>query len=85
MIKAKLVLILLLLVFSLKNSEADQYADKLGELMSTYDKAQLFSGVVLLAKDGNILYEKPFGYADWEKKAPANNQTLFNIASITKI
>ncbi|MBP9095298.1 MAG: serine hydrolase [Ignavibacteria bacterium] len=85
MIKSKFFLILLVTIFFLKNSLADNYADKLSELMNQYDKSQLFSGVVLLAKDGNILYEKSFGFADWESKVPNNNQTLFNTASITKM
>lgn len=84
MMKSKFFLILLVTVFFLKNSLADNYSDKLAELMAKYDKSELFSGVVLLAKDGNILYEKSFGYADWNKQIPNNNQTLFFIASITK-
>lgn len=84
MTKPKFFLILLITIFFLKNSLADNYSDKLSELMNQYDKSQLFSGVVLLAKDGNILYEKSFGFADWESKAPVNSQTLFNIASIGK-
>lgn len=84
MTKLKLIFILLLTTFLLKNTFADQVSDKLSELMTTYDNAKLFSGVVLLAKDGNTLYEKSFGYADWNKKIPNDNQTLFFIASITK-
>ncbi|MBN8569814.1 MAG: serine hydrolase [Ignavibacteria bacterium] len=84
MIKLKYLLVLLVTIFLLKDSVADNYADKLDELMTKYDKAELFSGVVLLARDGNILYEKSFGYADWNKQISNNNQTLFFIASITK-
>ncbi len=84
MIKSKFFLILLVTIFFLKNSLADNYADKLDELMTKYDKVQLFSGTVLLAKDGSILYQKAFGYADWNKQIVNNNQTLFFIASITK-
>ncbi len=85
MTKTKILLLLIISIFLLKNSFADPYSDKLDELMTKYDSMQLFSGVVLLAKDGNIVYEKPFGYADWENKVALNNQTLFNIASITKM
>lgn len=84
MTKQKLFLIVLFTAFLLKNSQADEYVDKLGELMNAYDKQQLFSGVVLLAKDANILFEKSYGYADWNKQIANNTQTLFFIASITK-
>ena len=85
MTKTKMFLLLLLTLLIIKNTYADDYSDKLDKLMSEYDKMQVFSGVVLLAKGGNIVYEKPFGYADWENKVQNNNQTLFNIASITKM
>ncbi len=39
----------------------------------------------MFAVDGIPVYEKAFGYADWENKTPNNNGTLFNIASITKM
>lgn len=43
-----------------------------------------FSGVVLLAKNGNILLHKGYGYANREKKIPNTITTQFRIASITK-
>ncbi|CAN5403316.1 hypothetical protein BH10BAC5_BH10BAC5_07810 [soil metagenome] len=86
MIKTKISIVLLILIFGVNiSAAADIITDKLDEMMVKYDKVKLFSGVVLLAKDGNIVYEKPFGYADWEKKTPVNKETLFNIASITKM
>ncbi|MBZ0204565.1 MAG: serine hydrolase [Ignavibacteria bacterium] len=73
----------LLLLSSISNS--NEYAGKLDELMNKYDKVGLFSGVVLLAKDGVSLFEKSYGYADWENKIPVTTSTLFNIASINKM
>ncbi|MBS1492257.1 MAG: serine hydrolase [Bacteroidetes bacterium] len=84
MIRLKYFLVLLVTVFLLKNSFADEYSDKLGELMNAYDKQQLFSGVVMLAKDGNVVFHKSYGYADWSKQTANNKQTIFFIASITK-
>ena len=85
MSKIKILLFIILTILLINSSKADDYATKLDELLSKYDSMQLFSGVVLLAKDGNIVFEKPYGYADWNKKTANNNQTLFNIASITKM
>jgi D-alanyl-D-alanine carboxypeptidase len=44
-----------------------------------------FSGVVLVAKDGKILYEKAFGYADKNFKIPNRTDTKFNLASLNKL
>src|SRR5207253_328300 len=39
---------------------------------------------VLIAKDGKIVYEKGFGYADIEMKEKATPKTKFRIGSVTK-
>lgn len=84
MIKYLFALIALIISCTIE-LHSDELADKLDGLMSEYDKMEMFSGVVLLAKDGNLLYQKAFGYADWEKKTPNNTETLFNIGSINKV
>ncbi len=82
----KLVYVLALLSMSSCSClAADKFAEKLDELMNKYDNIGMFSGVVLLARDGAPVYEKAFGYADWEKKIPNTTETLFNIASIGKM
>jgi len=63
---------------------ADNLTDKLDELMNKYDKIGMFSGVVMLCNEETPVYEKTFGYADWDNKIPNNKETLFNICSITK-
>jgi CubicO group peptidase (beta-lactamase class C family) len=39
---------------------------------------------VLIAKDGKIIYDKGYGYADLEHKAKISPQTKFRVGSITK-
>jgi beta-N-acetylhexosaminidase len=41
--------------------------------------------VVLVAKNGNIVYEKSFGYYDYAKQNPVTTQSIFDMASVTKI
>jgi beta-N-acetylhexosaminidase len=41
--------------------------------------------VVLVAKDGQITYEKSFGYYDYAKVNPITTQSIFDMASVTKI
>jgi beta-N-acetylhexosaminidase len=40
---------------------------------------------VLVAKDGKVIYNKSFGYHTYENKIAVNNNTIYDIASISKI
>lgn len=42
-------------------------------------------GQVLVAKEGNIIYSKSFGYHTFRKKQPVKNTDLYDLASITKV
>jgi CubicO group peptidase (beta-lactamase class C family) len=42
------------------------------------------TGSVLVARDGRILYQRAFGYANLEWKIPNDSQTKFEIGSMTK-
>ena len=44
-----------------------------------------FSGVVLLARDGHVVFERPYGYADRESKRRTTIETAFNYSSIGKL
>ena len=47
---------------------------------------KIFPGCqVLVAKNGNIIYSKSFGYLSYTDSIPVSNQTLYDIASITKV
>ncbi len=83
----KLNLLIKFLFFAvfINNLFADEYADKLDKIVNEYNNLGMFSGNMLVAKDGNIVYEKQFGYADWEKKTPVTTETLFRIGSLNKM
>ncbi|MBA2250116.1 MAG: serine hydrolase, partial [Chitinophagaceae bacterium] len=40
---------------------------------------------VLVAKDGKIVYQKAFGYFNYDKAEPVTLQTIYDMASVTKI
>jgi beta-N-acetylhexosaminidase len=40
---------------------------------------------VVAAKDGKVFYRKSFGHLTYDKKAEVNNQTVYDLASITKV
>jgi beta-glucosidase-like glycosyl hydrolase/CubicO group peptidase (beta-lactamase class C family) len=41
--------------------------------------------VVLVAKDGKIVYNKAFGYTNFDKKEPMTTDMVFDLASVTKV
>ncbi|HEX5706728.1 MAG TPA: serine hydrolase domain-containing protein, partial [Pyrinomonadaceae bacterium] len=43
-----------------------------------------FSGVLLVAKDGQIVLDKGYGLANRENKTPYTAETVFTVGSITK-
>jgi len=58
--------------------------EAMGELMSRYEANGLFSGAVLVAEGGEVLFEDAYGYANREWMVPNTVDTRFRIASISK-
>src|SRR5947207_1009310 len=49
------------------------------------ERADIAGAVISVVKDGKVLFEKGYGYADAEKKTPVSPQdTLFRPGSISK-
>ncbi len=44
-----------------------------------------FNGAVIVAKDGEIIYQKAFGYADKKNNIPVSDTTSFQLASVSKV
>lgn len=63
-------------------------ADTLQQKMDTYLEAwtaeDLFSGAVLVAKDGEILFQDAYGKADYDKDIVNTTDTRFRVGSLTK-
>ncbi len=62
--------------------EDDRRIDRINELMTRYEELGLFSGAVLAAEGGEVLYESAFGMANRELGVPNTVDTRFRIASI---
>ncbi|NWF82028.1 MAG: beta-lactamase family protein [Chloroflexi bacterium] len=58
-------------------TEIDNY---IGKLVN----AKLFNGVVLVARDGNIIFEQGYGMADREAQTPITDRTQFYLGSLNK-
>lgn len=82
------LIISILLTFYLNNQQPSllkkDVTENLNSFMNECAAMDVFSGTVLVAKDGNIIFEKAYGYADKDKNAPNSNLTKYNIGSIGK-
>lgn len=63
------------------NEEIISWAD---DYMSNAVKFDHFSGAVLIARDGNPIFRKAYGMANYELEVPNNLTTKFRIGSISK-
>ena len=68
----------------MEQQEFRQYYRRLSEFFDTSLLRSGFNGGVLVAKDGNILYEKYVGKADIRKSDSITASTSFHIASTSK-
>jgi CubicO group peptidase (beta-lactamase class C family)/Zn-dependent protease with chaperone function len=65
------------------NPTARALGDRIDATLQNYTKHG-FSGVVLVARGGEIILHKGYGFADRERAVPMNANTYFSTAGITK-
>ena len=63
-------------------SQLSQEVDAKLSQLAAGDK---FSGAVLIGKDGKVLWQKAYGYADREARIPNSVETRFNLGSNNKM
>jgi CubicO group peptidase (beta-lactamase class C family) len=78
-----LLLIILLSSFG-TNASAQDKVSKIDELVKTYFDYRQFTGSVLVAEGGKVIYKKGFGSANREWNIPNTPDTKFRLGSITK-
>lgn len=57
---------------------------KLDSLLKRINKRHDFHGSILVAKNNKIVYENQIGYADFRKKIPLKEESVFQLASVSK-
>lgn len=65
-----------------------KYQDAVFRLDTFFNKLvslKAFNGSVIVAKDGEVIYQKAFGIADKEKGIPVTDTTSFQLASVSKV
>lgn len=86
----KLSLLVLAIIIVLTGcNNANEYAktktvSKLDSLFNQLEQDGLFNGDMLLSANGDVIFHKSFGYKDFESKTSFAQNSLFEIASITK-
>jgi CubicO group peptidase (beta-lactamase class C family) len=63
----------------------DEVTRELDAFLRKLAEADAFSGAVLLAKDGRVLFEKAYGEANKDFGAPNRADTKFNLGSMNKM
>lgn len=60
------------------------FETQIDQVVADYQALEIFSGIVLVARDGTPFYEKAFGLADRDRNIPNSPTTLFDIGSMNK-
>ncbi|MBC7830086.1 MAG: serine hydrolase [Chitinophagaceae bacterium] len=78
----KKIFFLLTLPFALHAQK--NYSAQLDEYMQSVVDINNYYGNVLIAKGGNIIYQKSFGYKDYQAKFPLDNNSIFEVGAVTE-
>lgn len=78
------ILMLVMLAFISKATAQDNRIQKIDSLFNALSQKQEFNGNVLIAEKGNVLYKKSFGLRDEARKLPLDDNSIFELASVSK-
>lgn len=82
--KKIIVVSLLLLSFSIVAQEKTRF-NKIDSLLTYLHENNKFMGAISLRENGNVVFEKNYGFADVENNISADSNTKYRIGSVTKI
>ena len=75
----------ILLLCTPGTAPAQDLGTEIDELLVQYLQQGIFSGAVLVAKEGEVLLRKGYGFADRERRVPNTPRTQFRLASTSKL
>lgn len=78
------LVLLFIVLFTTTIALAQSKSQSLDKLFSTLHKNQAFNGNVLIAEEGEIIYQNSFGLANELTKEKLSPESIFNLASVTK-
>ncbi len=76
--------LVLILILTLRGLAADAFDSVRDSIRTGLVSTGMPSIAVAVARDGKILWEEGFGWADREKRIPASEHTMYSLASISK-
>ncbi len=79
-----LTLVTLLLFACNSNKETNKTAAQLDEYLTAQATEYRFNGNVLLAENGKIIFQKSYGYSNFDTKRMLNDSAVFELASVSK-
>ena len=65
-------------------SVTESVSKKLDSVFKRLNKRHGFHGSVLVAKNGKLIFNNEYGYADFKTKTKLNNKSTFQLASVSK-
>jgi CubicO group peptidase (beta-lactamase class C family) len=71
--------------FAIPHLSENELVTSLRKRLDDVVTVDLFSGAVLVAKDGKTVFAQPYGLADREKKTPNTLKTRFRLGSMNKM
>lgn len=80
----KTLKIIIVFIMLANLGQAQKKSVLLDSLFQTMHERSQFSGNVLIAEQGETIYQNNLGYADRNTQAPLRTNTLFNTGSISK-
>ncbi len=76
--------LLFLISITIQALAQKEYAQKLDEFMQAQVQINAFNGNVLVAQKDHIVYQKAFGFANYETKTPLDLNSVFELGSVSK-
>ena len=78
-------IISIILIISTVSAYAQSQEDIDEEVTRIFKKWKTSGGILVIAKDGEIIYEKTYGFADKIAKEKISSDSYFRIASVSKL
>jgi CubicO group peptidase (beta-lactamase class C family) len=80
----KATLLAVVMAISPWGVRSDAQTSRIEHIAEFYRQRDGFMGTVVVARKGQTLFEKSYGYADVEKQSPFKQDTRFPIGSLSK-
>ncbi|MFN8342210.1 MAG: serine hydrolase domain-containing protein [Cyclobacteriaceae bacterium] len=80
----KPIVLSLFAIVLLSCSNSDPRIQLVDQFLHAEEEFYQFNGNVLVAEKGKIIYQHSFGYANFDTRAPLNDSSVFELASVSK-